>query len=101
MFANTNDNSAIMSFNGLGVAVAYGMLGVSLFLSTEVPLATKGFWAMGVFLLTVSLVNLVKLRFEERQQADRVKLIEAARNEKLLSDYVGDAQTFGPPREVA
>lgn len=88
---NKSDNSAIMFFNGFAVIVAYGMLGLSLWLSTNVPLATKGFWGMSVLLLTLALVNFVKYRFEERMLEDRVNRIEEAKNEKLLSDYVSDA----------
>ncbi|MDX8350907.1 hypothetical protein [Cognatiyoonia sp. IB215182] len=85
-----NDNSLIMFVNGLGVAVAYGMLGISLWLSTEVPLATKGFWGMAVLMLTLALVNFVKYRFDEKMSEDRIKRIEDAKNEKLLEDYVGE-----------
>jgi hypothetical protein len=88
---NKSDNSLIMFINGVGVVVAYGMLGLSLWLSTEVPLATKGFWGMSVMMLTLALVNFVKYRFEERMSEDRVHRIEEAKNEKLLSDYVGEA----------
>ncbi len=87
---NKSDNSLIMFINGVGVVVAYGMLGLSLWLSTEVPLATKGFWGMSVMMLTLALVNFVKYRFEERMSEDRVNRIEEAKNEKLLSDYVGE-----------
>lgn len=85
-----SDNSLIMFVNGAGVAVAYGMLGISLWLSTEVPLSTKGFWAMSVMMLTLALVNFVKYRFDEKMSEDRVQRIEDAKNEKLLSDYVGE-----------
>ena len=85
-----NDNSLIMMINLLGVAVAYGMLGISLWLSPDVPLSTKGFWAMRVMLLTLALVNFVKYRFEEKLSQDRVRRLEEARDEKLLSDYVGE-----------
>ncbi|WP_394177646.1 hypothetical protein [Yoonia maritima] len=86
-----SDNSLIMIVNGAGVAVAYGMLGISLWLSTEVPLSTKGFWAMSVMMLTLALVNFVKYRFDEKMSEDRVQRIEDAKNEKLLSDYVGES----------
>ena len=39
---NRNENSLIMMLNGAGVALAYGLLAISLYLSTDVPLATKG-----------------------------------------------------------
>jgi len=91
MFSSaTNDNALIMFFNLLGVAVSYIMLGLSLYLSTDVPLSTKGFWAIAVLMLTVSLVNFVKFRFDQRATSDRINQIEAAKTEKLLSDFVGE-----------
>ena len=86
------DNTLIMMFNGVGVAAAYGLLAVSLWLSTEVPLATKGFWGIGILLLTLSLVNFVKYRFDNQARIDRINRIEEARNEKLLEDCVGDTK---------
>ena len=83
-------NSIYTSFNALGVATAYGMLALSIWLS-DVPLSTKGYWGMGIFLLTLSLVNFVKYRMDERSAADRVALIEAAKNEKLLAEYVNES----------
>ena len=83
-------NAIYTTFNGLGIATAYAMLALSIWLS-DVPLSTKGYWGMGVFLLTLSLVNFVKYRMDERASADRVALIEAAKNEKLLADYVNEA----------
>ncbi|UWQ94685.1 hypothetical protein K3728_13370 [Rhodobacteraceae bacterium M385] len=79
-------NTLIMNLNFLGVAIAYGLLGLSLWLSTDVPLATKGYWAMGILLLTLSLINVVKYRFDMRFSDDRLRKIEDARNEKLLED---------------
>ncbi len=84
------DNSLIMLFNGAGVVAAYGLLGMSLWLSTEVPLATKGFWGIGILLLTLSLVNFVKYRFDNQQRVDRINRIEEARNEKLLEEHITD-----------
>lgn len=84
------DNTVIMMFNLAGVAAAYVLLGLSLYLSTEVPLSTKGFWGIGILMLTLSLVNFVKYRFDNQQRVDRINRIEEARNEKLLEDYVGD-----------
>jgi hypothetical protein len=43
-----------------------------------------------VMMLTLALVNFVKYRFEERMSEDRINRIEEARNEKLLSEYVGE-----------
>ena len=88
--SNRSDNSLIMFFNGAAVCVAYALLGMSLYMSTEVPLATKGFWGIGILLLTLALVNFVKYRFDERLSEDRIQRLEEARNEKLLSDYVSD-----------
>lgn len=76
-------------FNGLGVATAYFMLALSLWLA-PVDLSTKGYWGMGIFMLTLSLVNFVKYRIEERQQSDRISQIEAAKNERLLAEYVSE-----------
>ncbi|MCF2905108.1 hypothetical protein L0666_08920 [Octadecabacter sp. CECT 8868] len=85
---NKNDNALITLFNGAGVVVAYGMLGLSLYMSPDVPLSTKGYWGIGILLLTLSLVNFVKLRFDERLSEDRVTRLEEARNERILSEYV-------------
>ena len=84
-----NDNSVIMNFNLLGVVVAYGMLAMSIWI-TDIPLSAKGYWGMGVLLLTLSLVNFVKYRFEERLRQDRLQRLEDAKNDRLLEDYVTD-----------
>ncbi len=86
MYADNSDNKLIITLNAAGVALAYGMLGLSLWLSTDVPLATKGYWGMGVLLLTLSLINVVKYRFDGRSSEDRIRKIEDARNEKLLEE---------------
>ena len=88
-----NENGLIMMLNGAGVVLAYALLGISLWLSTEVPLATKGYWAMGILLLTLSLINVLKYRFDARQSEDRISRIEEARNEKLLEDALLDPKT--------
>ena len=90
MNPSRSDNTLIMFFNGFAVFVAYGMLSLSLYLSPDVPLSTKGFWGIGILLLTLALVNFVKYRFDDRLSEDRIQRLEDARNEKLLSDYVGD-----------
>jgi hypothetical protein len=90
---NRSDNALIMFFNGAAVVVAYGMLGLSLYLSPDVPLSTKGFWGIGVLMLTLALVNFVKYRFDERLSDDRIQRLEDAKNEKLLSDFVGDVES--------
>ncbi len=87
-----NDNTLIMLINVAGVALAYGLLGLSLYLSTDVPLSTKGYWGMGILMLTISLINVVKYRFDWRSSEDRIRRIEEARNEKLLEDYVADVK---------
>ncbi|MEX3014655.1 hypothetical protein [Gymnodinialimonas hymeniacidonis] len=84
-------NQLILNVNFLGVAMSYGLLGLSLWLSTDIPLATKGYWAMGIFLLTLSLVNVVKYRFDMRLDEDRLKRIEDARNEKMLEEAIKEA----------
>ncbi|MFK7939376.1 MAG: hypothetical protein AB8B82_08360 [Roseovarius sp.] len=91
-----SDTTVIMLFNLAGVVAAYVLLALSLYKSVEVPLATKGYWGIGILLLTLSLVNFVKYRFDNQQRIDRINRIEEARNEKLLEDYVGDA--YGPDK---
>lgn len=83
-----SDNALIMFVNGCGVAFAYAMLGISLWLSTDVPLSTKGYWLVSVMMLTIALVNFVKYRFDERLRDDRLQRLEEARNERLLEEYV-------------
>lgn len=82
-----NDNGIIIAFNALGIIVSYVMLGLSLWL-TELPLATKGYWAIGVLMLTLSLVNFVKYRFDARLNEDRIQRLEEAKNEKILEEFV-------------
>ncbi|MBZ9986735.1 hypothetical protein LB572_06455 [Mesorhizobium sp. BH1-1-5] len=83
-----NGNQTYILFNTVSVGAAYFMLALSLWLA-PVDLSTKGYWAMGVLLLTGSLVNLVKYRTDERISAETTAKIEKARNEKLISEYVG------------
>ena len=87
--SNRNDNGLIILFNAAGVVIAYGMLALSLYMSPDVPLSTKGYGGIGILLLTLSLVNFVKLRFDVRLSEDRVTRLEEARNERILSEYVG------------
>ncbi len=84
-------NTLILNINFLGVALAYALLALSLWLSVDVPLATKGYWAMGIFLLTISLINVVKYRFDMRLDEDRLKRIEDVKNEKMLEEALKDA----------
>lgn len=91
MFTNhNNDNALIILINVGGVLLAYGLLGLSLYMSPDVPLSTKGYWGMGVVLLTISLINVVKYRFEMRSSEDRIRRIEDAKNEKLLEEAIMD-----------
>lgn len=90
MNAPQTDNRLIMNFNLVGIIAAYGMLALSLWLSPDVPLSTKGFWGIGILMLTLSLVNFVKYRFDEKASGDRIRQLEDAKNEKLLKDYVAD-----------
>lgn len=83
-------NTLILNLNFLGVVVAYGLLAMSLWLSVDVPLATKGYWGMGILLLTLSLINVVKYRFDMRFSDDRLRRIEDAKNEKLLEDALNE-----------
>lgn len=90
MFNEKPDNNFIMFFNLAGVLAAYALLSLSLYLSTDVPLSTKGFWGIGILMLTLSLVNFVKYRFDYQARVDRINRIEEARNEKLLEEYVSE-----------
>ncbi len=93
MLNNTNtDNKLIILLNAGGVIAAYVLLIISLYKSTEVPLATKGFWGIGVLMLTISLVNFVKYLFDARMNNDRIRQLEDAKNEKLLEDFVSDVK---------
>lgn len=85
------DNSLIMNFNLLGVVCSLSLLGLSIWI-TDIPLSAKGFWGIGVLMLSLSLVNFVKYRFDERLSADRLQRLEDAKNEKLLEEYVSDVK---------
>lgn len=84
------DNSTIILLNMGGVALAYVLLGISLWLSTDVPLSTKGYWGMGIVLLTISLINVVKYRFDNQHRDDRIRRIEEVRDEKMLEEALMD-----------
>lgn len=90
MKSSHQDNALIVSLNVAGVAAAYVLLAISLWLSTEVPLATKGYWGMGILLLTLSLINVVKYRFDMKASYDRIQQLEDAQNERLLAEFVTD-----------
>lgn len=85
-----NDNTVIMLFNLAGVVIALAMLALSLYMSPDVPLSTKGYCAIGILMLCTGLVNFVKYRFDERLGEDRIMRLEEAKNERLLEDYVSN-----------
>jgi hypothetical protein len=87
------DNALIVSLNVGGVIAAYSLLAISLWLSTDVPLATKGYWGMGILLLTLSLVNVVKYRFDMKASVDRIKQLEDAQNERFLAEFVSEKKS--------
>ncbi|RUS60928.1 hypothetical protein EGN72_07055 [Pseudorhodobacter sp. E13] len=89
MAAQKSDTSAIMFFNGVGVAVAYFMLALSIWMA-PVDLSTKGYWGLGILLLTLALVNFVKYRFDAKIAEDRLARLEDAKNEKLMAEYIGE-----------
>ena len=84
---HASNNQVYIFFNAVGVAVAYGMLALSVWLA-PVDISTKGYWGMGIFLLTCALVNLVKYRLDDRMQQERIYKLETAKNEKIISDYI-------------
>ena len=88
MYTNKSDNALILMLNLAGVVAAYVLLALSLYKSVDVPLATKGYWGMGIVLLTLSLINVVKYRFDSRASEDRIARIEDAKNEKLLEEFI-------------
>lgn len=88
MNSQPSDTTLITNFNLGGVIASYIFLGLSLWINTDVSLSTKGFWALAVVMLTISLVNFVKYKFDARIAADRLSRLEQAKNEKLLSEYV-------------
>ncbi len=73
---NTSTNQIYILFNGLGVATAYFMMALSVWMA-PVDLSTKGYWGMGIFMLTISLVNLVKYRLDDRIQAEKLHKLES------------------------
>lgn len=84
-----NTNTVYLLFNAMGVQIAYAMLAGSIYYA-PVDFSTKGYWGMGILLLTLALVNVVKYRFDDRQQADRIRQIEDAKTEKMLKEYVAE-----------
>jgi len=86
---NDKSNGVYVMFNGLGVVTSYVMMAMSLWLA-PVDLSTKGYWGMGIFMLTLSLVNLVKYRLDERISQDKLNQLETAKNEKIIQDFIVD-----------
>ena len=86
-----SDNSLIIWLNGAGVAVTYVLLGLSLYLA-PVDLSTKGYWGFGILMLTLSLINFVKYRFDDRLADDRLNRLEEAKNHKILEEYVAESK---------
>lgn len=84
------DNSSLyILFNAVGVAIAYVMLGLSVWLA-PLDFSTKGYWCMGVFLLTCALVNLVKYRADERLQQERLLRQQPAKVETADQDLIAE-----------
>ncbi|MDQ2091642.1 hypothetical protein [Marimonas arenosa] len=87
------DNTLIMLFNGAGAIAASVLLGLSLYLSTDVPLSTKSYWGIGVLMLTFGLVNFVEYRFDTLPREGRPKQLEDAKNERLLEEFIAGEET--------
>lgn len=83
----TSNNTVYIMFNAIAVLTAYVMLTLSIWMA-NVDISTKGYWGMGVFLLTCALVNLVKYRLDDRMQQERLYKLETAKNEKIIQDYI-------------
>jgi hypothetical protein len=86
---NSDNNQIYVIFNACGVVASLFLLSLSLWLA-PVDIATKGYWGMGIVLLMASLVNFVKYRMDQRIQQDVVRQIEAAKNERILKEYVSN-----------
>jgi hypothetical protein len=77
-----------IAFNYGCVLAAYALLSLSLLLM-PIDLSTKGYLGMGIIFLTGSLVTLVKTLQEIRINEQFSSKVERAKQEKILSDYVG------------
>ncbi len=88
----TESNNVYTFMNIGGALIAYAMLGGSLYYA-PVDFSTKGYWAMGILLLTISLINTVKYRLDERNSEDRIAKLEAAKAENILAEYVVEKET--------
>lgn len=76
--------------NLAGVLIAYAMMCGSLWYA-PVDFSTKGYWAMGILMLSISLINVVKYRFDDMNRQDKIRQLEDAKNDKLLKDYVSES----------
>jgi hypothetical protein len=76
--------------NLAAVLIAYAMMCGSLWYA-PVDFSTKGYWGMGILMLSISLINVVKYRFDDVSRQDRIRQLEDAKNDKLLKDYVTEA----------
>lgn len=85
----TSNNTVYMLFNGVAVLTAYAMLTISVIIA-DLDISTKGYWGVCVFLLTCGLVNLVKYRLDDRMQKEKLYMLEAAKNEKIIQDYIAE-----------
>lgn len=90
-------NNQIMSsaqiyilLNLAAVLIAYAMMCGSLWYA-PVDFSTKGYWAMGIMMLSISLINVVKYRFDDMSRQDKIRQLEDAKNDKLLKDYVTES----------
>lgn len=88
---NNDSNSIYANFNLLSVLTSYVMMTLSIW-KAPVDLSTKGYWGMAVFMLTLSLVNFIKYRLDGRSSQERINKIEAAKNEKILEEFVTDTK---------
>ena len=85
-----NTNQFYIIFNGFCIAVALGLLALSLYIA-DIDLSTKGYWGMGVLFLSGSIVNLVKLKFDERAENELANQVKRAKNEKLVTEFAAKA----------
>ncbi len=85
----TTSNGIYTAFNGFGVLTSYFMMALTVY-KMPVDLSTKGIFGMGVFMLTLALVNFVKYRMDDRASRDRIVQLEEAKNEKILTDFVSE-----------
>ena len=76
-----------LMFNFACVAIAYFMLGLSLWYM-PIDFSTRGYVGMGILFLSGSLVTLIKTMRDINESEKVAEKLERAKNEKLLADYV-------------